>query len=96
MNAPKLGYRLAAPGGEPGFIVQNEICNLYVFGMSRVGDATRWHLLLVRGDRRQKLTIESRTSRWSLTPPAHLVTASLHRLASGAAAAPALTDVAGF
>ena len=83
MSATKRGYRLTGPGDGGGFVAGGDVWNVYLFGMSRVGRCTYWHLSLVGQRGTHTLTIKATSGAWSLTPPADLLAAVQEWLATG-------------
>lgn len=80
MTASRSGIRLAVSGD--GRAVRNAEWNVYLSGMSRVGDRTYWHLSVASHRRTHALTVKARGI-WTLTPPDELLAAVREWLASG-------------
>lgn len=83
MTQTRRGYRLATPGDGGGFVAGGDVWNVYLFGMSRVGRATYWHLSVVGHRGAHTLTIKATTGAWTLTPPEDLLAAIQEWLITG-------------
>ncbi len=83
MMTKKPGVRIPGPGDGAGFVGRNDVWNVYLFGMSRVGRWTYWHLSIVGHHRAHTLTVKATGGIWSLTPPDELLAAVQEWLVSG-------------
>lgn len=83
MSGAKTGYRLAVPGDGGGLVAGGDVWNVYLFGMSRVGRFTYWHLSIVGHRGSHTLTVKGARGDWRLTPPDDLLAAVRDWLVAG-------------